>query len=764
MSEKIMDPEFKIREVALRIKAVRESVGFSPEEIAAKTDVALEDYLAYESGNRDFSFTFIYKFANACSVEITDLMEGVSPSLNSYDVTRKGEGVPIARRAGFKYERLAPKFKNKTAEPFLVTIPYLSDEERKPHLSAHKGQELDIVISGTLMVQIGNNIEELHEGDAIYYNSGEEHDVWAGDGKECKIYAVVLDADPDAEEITPIELPAVTNFELANIENPVSDKFVKVTTDNKGAMTNIEFFNEEDFNFAFDIVDALAEKTPDKNALIYVGNDLEDRYFTFADIKKYSCMTANYFKSLGIKKGDRVMLVLKRHYQFWFSILALHRIGAVVIPATNLLVEKDFKYRFDAAGVSAIICTADGDVAHQAELAAEKCDYPILKVIAHGEREGWHSFDNEMYSHSDVFERPSKEDGAFGSDPMLMFFTSGTTGYPKIATHNHKYPLGHFITARYWHNVDPNGIHLTISDTGWGKALWGKLYGQWMSETCVFVYDFEKFDANKILPMFAKYNITTFCAPPTMYRFFIKEDLSKFDLSSIKYATVAGEALNPEVYNQFLKATGVKLMEGFGQTETTLALGNFVGMTAKPGSMGIPSVLFDVDILLPDGTSAKSGETGEICIRTNEKIPCGLFMGYYNDNEKTREAWHDGVYHTGDTAWRDEDGYFWYVGRVDDLIKSSGYRIGPFEIESVIMELPYVLECAVTAAPDEIRGQVVKATIVLTKGTVGTDELKKEIQQYVKKHTAPYKYPRIVEFRDELPKTISGKIRRVELK
>jgi acetyl-CoA synthetase len=615
------------------------------------------------------------------------------------------------------------------------------------------------------MVQVGDNTEELHEGDAIYYNSGEEHDVWAGDGKECVIYAVVIDSKPHkSSETESVELPVVTNFELAGIKNPISDKFVKVSTDEHGAMTGIEYFNEEDFNFGFDIVDGLAEKCPDKLALLHVSNEFEEKRFTYADIKKYSNMTANYFKSLGIKKGDRVMLVLKRHYQFWFSIIALHKLGAIVIPATNLLVEKDFKYRFEAAGVSAIVCTADGDVAHQAELAADTCDFPILRIIAHGERDGWHSFDKEMYECSDVFERPSRKDGAFGSDPMLMFFTSGTTGYPKIATHNHKYPLGHFITARYWHNVDPNGIHFTISDTGWGKALWGKLYGQWMSETAVFVYDFEKFNANNILPMFKKYNITTFCAPPTMYRFFIKEDLSKYDLSSIKYATVAGEALNPEVYYQFLKATGIKLMEGFGQTETTLSIGNFVGMSAKPGSMGIPSVLYDVDIVNPDGTSCKTGETGEIVIRTDKRIPCGLFMEYYRDAEKTREAWHDDIYHTGDTAWRDEDGYFWYVGRVDDLIKSSGYRIGPFEIESVIMELPYVLECAVTSAPDEIRGQVVKASIVLTKGTVGTEEMKKEIQNYVKTHTAPYKYPRIVEFRDELPKTISGKIRRVELK
>ncbi len=765
MSKKVFNPEYKIREVAERIRAVRESVGFTPEEMAAKTELTIEEYLAYESGTKDFSFTFIYKFANECGVEMTDIMEGVSPSLSSYDVTRKGEGDPIARREGFVYERLAPRFRNKIGEPFLVTIPYIDENERVPHLSAHKGQELDIVISGTLMVQIGDNIEELHEGDSIYYNSGEEHDVWAGGGTECKIYAVVLEPTAhNIKEVEEIELPVVTNFELAGIENPISDKYVKVTAEKDGEMTSIEYFNEEDFNFGFDIVDGLAAKCPDKTAMIYISNELEEKRFTFADIKKYSNMTANYFRSLGIGKGDKVMLVLKRHYQFWFSIIALHKIGAIVIPATNQLVQHDFTYRFKAADVKAIVCTADGDVAHQVELAIDECGMDIIKMIARGEREGWASFDKGIEKCSDVFTLSSREESAYGSEPMLMYFTSGTTGYPKIAMHSHKYPLGHFITARYWHNVDPNGIHFTISDTGWGKALWGKLYGQWMSETAVFVYDFDRFDAHTILPMFKKYNITTFCAPPTMYRFFIKEDLSKYDLSSIKYATVAGEALNPEVYNQFLKATGVKLMEGFGQTETTLAIGNFVGMNAKPGSMGKPSVLYDIDIVLPDGTSADTGETGEIVVRTHNGSPCGLFMEYYNAPDKTAEAWHDGVYHTGDTAWRDEDGYFWYVGRVDDLIKSSGYRIGPFEIESVIMELPYVLECAVTAAPDEVRGQVVKATIVLTNGTEGTDELKKEIQKYVKEHTAPYKYPRIVEFRESLPKTISGKIRRVELK
>jgi len=763
-----MNPEFKIREVAERIRLTRESVGLTPEEIAEKIGMSVYEYNAYEGGAKDFSFSFIYKFANVTNVEITDLMEGESPRINSFDVTRSGEGLPIARRKGLVYQRLAPKFKGKIAEPFLVTIPYVDEKLRVPHPHTHEGQEMDIIVSGQLKVQVGDNIVVLNEGDSIYYDSSEPHDEWAVGGKECKFYAVVCGTNQPQyalQHIEPVTLPGVTNFDLANIENPIADKFISIETNENGELSKITFKNEETFNFGFDIVDGLAKKCPNKTALIYVSEEMEERRFTFADIKKYSNMTANYFKSLGIKKGDRVMLVLKRHYQFWFSIIALHKIGAIVIPATNQLVQHDFTYRFKAAGVKAIACTGDGDVAHQVDLAIEECGMNITKIIVNGNRQGWKNFNDEFVKCSEVFERPKDPNElSCGSDPNLMFFTSGTTGYPKMATHSHKYALGHFITARYWHNVDPNGIHFTISDTGWGKALWGKLYGQWLSETCVFVYDFNRFDANKILPMFKKYNITTFCAPPTMYRFFIKEDLSKFDLSSIKYATVAGEALNPEVYNQFLNATGVKLMEGFGQTETTLSIGNFVGMTARPGSMGKPSVMYDVDIVDEDGKPVKTGETGEIVIRTDKNTPCGLFLGYYNNEEKTKEVWHDGMYHTGDTAWKDEDGYFWYVGRVDDVIKSSGYRIGPFEIESVIMELPYVLECGVSAAPDPVRGQVVKASIVLVKGTEGTEELKKEIQNYVKKHTAPYKYPRIVEFRDELPKTISGKIKRVELK
>ena len=495
--------------------------------------------------------------------------------------------------------------------------------------------------------------------------------------------------------------------------------------------------------------------------MLHLDKSKVERRFTFKDMKEESSRAANYFKSLGIKKGDRVLVVLKRHYQFWFTILGLHKLGAIAIPATCLLQAHDFEYRFNAAGVCAIVCTDDGDLTHQVEMVENDCPTLTTKILVGGKKDGWHDFDEDVKMFSTRF--PRTEETACGEDTMLMLFTSGTTGYPRIAAHSYKYALGHYITAKYWHCCEEDGLHFTISDTGWGKALWGKLYGQWLCEGAVFTYDFDKFDASEILPMFAKYNITTFCAPPTMLRMMIKQDISKYDLSSVHHMTTAGEALNPEVYKQFEKLTGLQIMEGFGQTETTLSIANLVGGSHKLGSMGKPVPLYDVDILTPSGEPAGVGENGEIVIRTSEKVPCGLFKGYYRDEEKTKGVWHDGYYHTGDVAWRDEDGFYWYVGRIDDVIKSSGYRIGPFEIESVLMELPYVLECGVSAAPDEVRGQVVKASIVLTKGTEGTEELKKEIQDYVKHKTAPYKYPRIVVFRDELPKTISGKIQRNQL-
>ena len=606
-------------------------------------------------------------------------------------------------------------------------------------------------------MQIGENVEYLSEGDSIYYNSSTPHGMIAVDGRDCLFVAVVLPGEDVKENVI---RDTIVSAHSGNKEY-VSSKFVECTEAENGALQKIEFKNEDKFNFAFDIVDEIAKKAPEKLAMLHIDKHKVERRFTFNDMKRASNQCANYFKSLGIKKGDRVMLVLKRHYQFWYAILALHKLGAVAIPATNLLQEHDFDYRFNAAEVSAIVCTADGDVAHQVDLAAPASPTLKTKILVGGEREGWHNFDEEFPLFSAHFYRT--EDTACGNDLMLMFFTSGTTGYPKIAAHNYKYALGHYVTAKYWHGVDENGLHFTISETGWGKALWGKLYGQWLCEGAVFTYDFDRFDAADILPMFAKYHITTFCAPPTMLRMMIKQDISQYDLSSIKHMTTAGEALNPEVYRQFEKATGLQIMEGFGQTELTLMIANLMGNSHKLGSMGKPTPAYDVDILDPEGNPVPDGETGEIVVKTSDKVPCGLFAGYYKNQEKTDEVWHDGYYHTGDTAWRDEDGFYWYVGRVDDVIKSSGYRIGPFEIESVIMELPYVLECGVSAAPDEVRGQVVKASIVLVKGTEPTEELKKEIQDYVKHHTAPYKYPRIVVFKDELPKTISGKIQRNKL-
>ena len=747
----------KLIEVARRIREMREIDGISVEEMAEKTEVSVEEYLDYEAGKNDFPFSFIHKCSLAFGIDMTDILEGQSAKLRSYTVTRKGEGQDTAKENGIEIQSLAPKFKGKIAEPYWVRYEFDPELQNKPiNLATHSGQEFDFIMKGRLKVQVGDHVEYLSEGDSIYYNSSTPHGMIAVDGEDCLFVAVVLPGE--AEEETTVRKTISASKAPKGL---VSDAFVKTVEDENGTLLKIDFENEDKFNFAFDIVDAIAKKDPEKLAMVHIDKNKTERFLTFNDMKRKSNQVANYFKSLGIKKGDRVMLVLKRHYQFWYAILALHKLGAVAIPATNLLVAHDFEYRFNAAGVSAIICTADGKVAEEVDKAQDDCPTLKTKVLVGGERDGWHSFDENYPLFSAHFYRD--ENTACGNDPMLMFFTSGTTGYPKIANHSYKYALGHYITAKYWHMVEPDGLHFTISETGWGKALWGKLYGQWLCEGAVFTYDFDKFDASDILPMFAKYNIKTFCAPPTMLRMMIKEDLSKYDLSSIKHMTTAGEALNPEVYYQCEKLTGLQIMEGFGQTELTLTIANLIGQNHKIGSMGKPTPLYDVVILDPDGNPVPDGENGEICVRYSEKVPCGLFLGYYGNEEKTNEVMHDGYYHTGDVAWRDEDGFFWYVGRTDDVIKSSGYRIGPFEIESVIMELPYVLECGVSAAPDEVRGQVVKASIVLVKGTEPTEELKKEIQDYVKKHTAPYKYPRIVVFRDELPKTISGKIQRNKL-
>jgi len=762
MEQTMTGMDFKIREVATRIRELREISGFSVEEMALRTNLSVEEYIACEAGLRNLSIAFLYRCTLSFGVDMGDLLEGRSPKLRSYDLTRKGEGQRIEEAHHMVGYNLAADFRNRIALPLYMEMKYRPGAEYQDiELVSHEGQECDIVIRGRMKIQIGGHTEILGPGDTIYYDSATPHGMIAVDGEDCAFYAIVLSnsaaregeaaavvATPDTKRVAPDKKRRIyRNF----IDREVEDGLLKA----------ISFKGEEQFNFAFDVVDALGTSQPDKLAMLHIAEDLTERRFTFQDVKKESARAANYFKSLGIRRGDRVMLVLKRHYQYWFAMMGLHKLGAVAIPATNQLLEKDFTYRFNAANVKAILCTADGDVSDAVDAAAAKCPCVEHKLLVGGTKEGWHDFNEEYAIFSSHFDR--KEDSPCGSDPMLMYFTSGTSGYPKLAAHNYKYPLGHFITAKYWHRVNPDGLHLTISDTGWAKSAWGKLYGQWLCEAAIFVYDFDRFDAEKILPMFAKYQITTFCAPPTMYRMLAKQDLSRFDLSSIEHASTAGEALNPEVYRQFQKATGLNIMEGFGQSESTLIIGNLNGHDHKLGSMGKPVPLYDVHLLDIDGNEVDTGETGEICINIKNGLPCGLAYCYEGNEEVTAETWRDGYYHTGDLAWRDEEGFYWYVGRADDVIKSSGYRIGPFEIENVIMELPYVLECGVSAAPDEVRGQVVKASIVLVKGTEGSDALKKEIQNYVKKRTAPYKYPRIVEFKESLPKTVSGKIIRKKL-
>ena len=761
MDQNMAAMEYKIREIAERIRELRLITGLSVEEMARRTGISVQEYEQCEAGNQNLSIAFLYRCVLIFGVDFSDLLEGRSPKLRSYALTRRGEGQRIEEAHHMIGFNLAADFRNRIALPLYMEVAYRPGAESENiELVTHEGQECDIVIRGHMKIQIGPNTEILHPGDCIYYDSSTPHGMIAVDGEDCAFYAIVLSNSAAREGEQAAALSNETPRRASDNQRRIYHDFI-IPTEENGILTKIAFQNEERFNFAFDVVDALGQRKPDKLAMLHVSEDGTERRFTFQDMQKESARAANYFKSLGIKRGDRVMLVLKRHYQFWFAILGLHKLGAVAIPATNQLLEKDFTYRFASGKVKAILCTADGDVAQYVEEAA--CKSPDLehKILVGGSRDGWRNFNEEYTMFSSHFART--EDTPCGNDPMLMFFTSGTSGYPKLAAHNYKYPLGHFITAKYWHQVNPEGLHLTISDTGWAKALWGKLYGQWLCEAANFVYDFDRFDAEKILPLFAKYKITTFCAPPTMYRMLIKQDLSRFDLSSVEHASIAGEAMNPEVFRQFEKATGLQIMEGFGQSESTLIIGNLAGDSHKIGSMGKPVPLYDVHLLDPEGNDVEPGESGEICIDISKGLPCGLAYAYEGNEEVTKETWRDGYYHTGDLAWKDEDGFLWYVGRADDVIKSSGYRIGPFEIENVIMELPYVLECGVSAAPDEVRGQVVKASIVLVKDFKGTDELRKEIQNYVKSRTAPYKYPRIVEFKESLPKTTSGKIIRKKL-
>ena len=540
-------------------------------------------------------------------------------------------------------------------------------------------------------------------------------------------------------------------------------KFTSVEDYNK----NLEFIIPENFNFAYDVMDAWAEEAPEKLALLWTNDQGEEIRTTYGELKEQSDQAASYLQSLGIGKNDPVMLILKRRYEWWVVMLALCKIGAIVIPATHMLTKKDIIYRNTRASVKAIICVDDAYVVSQIQAAMSES--PTVKqyitITDHGKPipEGFHDWQSE-WKNAPKFVRPAFVND--NNDTMIMYFTSGTSGEPKMVAHDYLYAMGHLSTGVFWHNLHEGSLHLTVADTGWGKAVWGKFYGQWFAGATVFVFDHEKFNADTLLRQIEKYKVTSFCAPPTIYRFMIREDLSKYDLSSPEYCCTAGEALNPAVFDKFYEKTGIKMMEGFGQTETTMTLGTFPWMEPKPGSMGIPNAQYDIDLVRADGTPCEDGEKGEIVVRVGDRKPIGLFKEYYRDPELTREAWHDGLYHTGDMAWRDEDGYYWFEGRIDDVIKSSGYRIGPFEVESALMTHPAVVECAITGVPDDIRGMVVKATIVLGKEwkDKAGDDLVKELQQHVKKVTAPYKYPRIIEFVDELPKTISGKIRRVEIR
>ncbi len=572
-------------------------------------------------------------------------------------------------------------------------------------------------------------------------------------------------------------------------------RYVDEAYDENGLLTAFSLHNEPTYNFAYDVVDDIAVNDPERRAMVWCNPEGEEHVFTFADMKEWSDKTASFLAAQGIGRGDRVLVVLRRHYQFWFTALALAKLGAVMVPATFMLKEHDMSYRLNGAGIKAVIATSAGDVADVVDAVVGECptvetlilvnpagaglteraaDGSLLDggqgfgsalsgpegICALGiERAGWLDFNTEVRAASAGFERRE----TLAAEPMLLYFSSGTSGNPKMVMHDALYSLGHLMTAKHWHNVRPDGIHFTIADTGWGKAVWGKFYGQWLMEACVLTYDFDRFHASEMLDLIGRYGVTTFCAPPTMYRLMMQEDLSAFDLSSLEYSTTAGEALNPDLFDFWKEHTGLTIYEGFGQTETPLTIGNLTNSTPRPGSMGKPVPLYDVAVLRADGSRCDVGETGEICIRIEER-PAGIMMEYYRDPEKTAAVMHDGWYHTGDTAWADEDGYYWYVGRNDDVIKSSGYRIGPFEIESVLLEHPAVRECAVTGVPDELRGMAVKATVVLAEGFTGTEALTRELQAWVKEQTAPYKYPRIVEYADDLPRTVNGKIRRVAIR
>jgi acetyl-CoA synthetase len=747
-----------IKKIAERIKYLREVLKMSVEEVALATKVSVEEYLEAENGKMDFSFNFLQRLAKYFAVDIVQLISGETPKLTGFQVTRKGDGMELDRRKGFKYLHLASEFKDKFAEPFIVTAYYNPDDMGSPiPVSVHNDQEIDIVLNGKLKIKIGDYETVLSEGDSVYYNANLPHGMVA-EGADATFAAIVIKTFGSMSEIHDIE--TIDSVSKSLETQDIYHNFITPTLDDKGRLLKLDFHPADNYNFAYDVVDAIAKKSPDKLAMVWLSEQKEERFFTFKEMSEYSNRAANFFLRAGIKRGDKILLVLKRRHQFWAALLGLHKIGAIGIPATFMLQTEDYVYRFNSAHANGCIVINEHDIIEKCDNACKRCPEVKHKISVGIPVNGWFDFDKELLISSPYLERiPTHID-----DVSLMYFSSGTTGYPKIVSHTQKYTLGHFVTAKYWHNLSKTDLHFTIADTGWGKAVWGKIYGQWLAEAAVFVYDFDRFEASDILELIPKYGISSLCAPPTMLRFFDLAGFENYNLSSLKNATTAGEAMNADIAERFRRATGIVIREGFGQTETTAMIANLAGYDVKPGSMGKPTPQYDIDLVDFDGVSTKPGEVGEIVINIKNGLPYGLLTEYYNDAEATKHAMHDGLYHTGDEAWRDEEGYFFFVGRVDDVIKSSGYRIGPFEIESVIMRLPYVLECAVTGVPDPTRGQIVKASIVLKKGYEGSEELVKEIQEFVKNSTAPYKYPRIVEFIKELPRTTNGKIRRVVLR
>ncbi len=748
--------------IGMRVRELRTQKEYTPEYMAEVLGIPAEEYLQYENGTKQAPFFIYYNMAEHFGIDVSSIISGEAPNLALYTITRNGEGFPLVRNPEFSYLHQAIRMKNRTGEPFIVTAPSRGDAE-PIHFSEHNGQEYVLVLSGSLKVAIRDREEILNEGDSMYLEGLEPHGMVAVGGKPCKFLSIVMHREHEAGGQDRFAVPKVQDIQRQDEDRKyLYQDYMEESWNPDGTLRAVKFNVPEKFNFAYDVLGRMAAKNPDKIAMRWVSKDKVCSDITFKDMYENSMRCANMLYSMGIRKGDRVMLVLKRHYQFWYALNALHMIGAVAVPASCQMTAHDFKYRFDRAEVKFVLASADGNITDEID-AGSKDTGVQHKFTCNGTKAGWLDFDALYPKFQPQFDRP---DDLYTRDPMLVFFSSGTTGYPKMVEHDYSYPLGHIMTARHWHKVNPEGLHFTVADTGWGKALWGKIYGQWLCEAGVFTFDFERFHADEILPMFKEHGITTFCAPPTIFRFLVKEDLSHIDFSTLEHVTTAGEAMPPEVSEAFMRASGQLPYEGFGQTESTMLIGTLADMEPRPGSMGKANPEYCIELLDPDGNPVPVGETGEICVKAEscENHPCGLFCGYLNAPEDTFKAWHDGYYHTGDQAWRDEEGYFWYEGRADDIIKTSGYRVGPFEVESVLMELPYILECAVTGVPDPVRGKVVKATVVLTKGKEAGDELKKEIQEYVKTHTAPYKYPRIIEFVADLPKTVNGKIRRAAIR